>query len=126
MAKVCAAFQMNTAYEAWNHLYKRSRVVARYGSTYEGKWLHLWDEGDRTLFQCLSCGGCFLVQRSSFFGQNNITRIDYFPVTGPDEAESLNHRWDGWQIENSFPERYLSQDEEHGTHWEQDNIRSTE
>lgn len=119
MGKACVAFQMDSVIEAQRHLFRGSRIVMRYGDRFEGNWLHAWDQGERILYQCQTCGGYYLMQSSEFYGQEDSCSCDYFPVKGPEEAESLNRRWDGWQIERSFPERYLVQDWDGIPQWKQ-------
>lgn len=117
MGKACIAFQMENAVDAWKHLYKKSREVVNYGDRFESNWLHTWDEGERILYHCETCGGYYLLQTSEFHGRQDAFYSDYFPVTGPEEAEELNRRWDGWQIETEFPGRFLAQDDWHMPHW---------
>lgn len=117
MGKACIAFQMERAEDAMKHLFSKARIVARYGDRFEGNWLHTWDEGERILYHCETCGGYFMLQSSEFHGREDDYYLDYFPVTGPKEAEELNRRWDGWQIEDKFPGRFLAQDNFGFPHW---------
>ena len=123
MAKACIAFGMDSATEAWHHLLGDRQLVINYGNEFEGKYLHTWDDGERILFRCKECGGYFLYQTSEYHGRDDSYYHDFFPVTGPEEAESLNRRWNGWQIEDYFPDRYLIQDDNWAPHWKWANLR---
>ena len=118
MAKACTAFGMNNAAEAWRHLLGSSGLIINYGDEFEGKYLHTWDDGKRILYRCNQCGGYYLYQASEFHGYDDDSHYhDFFPVTGPEEAEALNRRWSGADIEDCFPGRYLVQDDRFAPHW---------
>ena len=123
MGKPCVAFQMESAREAWEHIRKVQTVVIDYGEVFEKNLLFVWDDGGRKLLRCKRCGGYMLCQSSE--------RHDYddsydscFPVTGPEEAEELNRRWNGEQIESYFPERYLHVDMDFPVSWEKGYLRN--
>ena len=90
-----------------------------YGSSSEGKQLHTWDDGERILYRCRKCGGYFLLQDSEFHNFQGDDRFysDYFPIFDPQEAERLNREYDGYELEMSFPGRYLVQDNDAPAHW---------
>ena len=102
----CAAFAMQDAQAAYEHL-SDYKVVKHYGDGEQGHWYHTWDEGYRHLGVCPKCHGFILVQRSEYHGEEDSYYGDYFPVSGPIEAETLNDKYDGWEIEDHFPGRYL-------------------
>lgn len=102
----CAAFAMQDAQAAYEHL-SAYKVVKHYGEGKQEHWYHTWDEGYRHLGVCPKCHGFILVQRSEYHGEEDSYYGDFFPVTGPDEAESLNAKFDGWEIEDHFHGRFL-------------------
>ena len=104
----CIAFAMDTAEEAWEHM--SFEVVEEYGDWMYGHSLHTWDRGERTLFRCRKCGGYVLYQYSEYSDPISCDEScydDYFPVSGPEEADELNRKYDGFAIEREFPGRYL-------------------
>ena len=117
MGKPCVAFEMEDANKALQHMDKE--VVQNYGSKCNGHALYTWDNGERILFRCKACGGFVLGQFSEFHGLNDDDKYydDFFPVNGPEEAEELNQRYDGWQIEESFPKRWMIRDSISAAHW---------
>ena len=117
---LCVAFRMADPNKAWKHLRSKPQPLVRYGSSFEGKAIHTWDDGERVLFRCGLCGGYYLLQDSEFHsisGDDDRFYSDYFPVTGYDDAERLNRKYDGLQIELEFPGRYLIQDNASPPSW---------
>lgn len=102
----CAAFAMQDAQAAYDHL-RDYKVVQHYGDGKQGHWFHTWDDGYRHLGVCPKCHGFILVQRSEYHGEEDSYYGDYFPVSGPAEADEVNEKYDGWEIEEHFPGRYL-------------------
>lgn len=102
----CAAFAMRDANAAYDHL-KDYKCVKHYGEGWQGHYFFTWDDGYRHLGVCPKCHGYILVQRSEYHGEEDSYYGDYFPVSGPKEAEALNEQFDGWEIEDHFPGRYL-------------------
>ena len=102
----CTAFDIEDAGEAWRHM-KHYTIVQNFGDVYNGKNLFCFDEGGRYLARCKKCGGYILVQKSEFHGEEDDYYADYFPVSGLEECVELNEKYDGFQIEESFPRRYL-------------------
>ena len=102
----CAAFAMTDAQAAYEHL-SDYKVVQHYGDGKQGHWFHTWDDGYRHLGVCPKCHGFILVQRSEYHGEEDSYYGDYFPVSGPAEADEVNKKYDGWEIEEHFPGRYL-------------------
>ena len=81
-----------------------------YGEYAYGHWLQPWDEGGRRLCRCKTCGGFVLIQTSEFhsaFGKDSYY-TDCYPVDGPEEADELNRRFSGSDLETFFPKRFLS------------------
>lgn len=109
MAK-CIAFQMAEAKDAFDHMVLES--VCNYGSHAYGHSLHTWDEGERILCRCKNCGGYVLIQMSEFhsFSGNDSYYSDYFPVESEAEADELNRKYGGFEIESKFEGRYLIRD----------------
>lgn len=108
MSTKCHVFDMPDAAEAFSQL--DLEEVEDYGDEKDGHYLHVWDQGCRKLMRCRRCGAYVLVQRSvflSFVNALNSEYTDWFPVSGPDEADELNRRYDGYQLERRFEGRYL-------------------
>ena len=119
-SRPCIAFAMRDPKMAYEHLQTGSVPVIQYGSTFDGKPIHTCDDGERTLCRCKLCGGYFLVQdseRRDFSTGNDEYFTDFFPVSGPEDAEMLNRKFDGYQIEFGFPGKYLAQDNTSAPHW---------
>ena len=102
----CAAFAMQDAQVAYEHL-SDYKVVKHYG-----KGEFVGSEGYRHLGWCSKCRGFVLVQRSEIHGDVDDYYADFFPVTGPAEADAINAKFDGESIEEKFPMKYLT--ETHG------------
>ena len=53
------------------------------------------------------------MQKSEFHGsESDSYYTDYFPVSGAREARLLNETYDGFEIEKSFPKRWMNADGE--------------
>lgn len=105
--KPCIGFYMEDAFEAY-YKHMDPEVVEEYGDKAGQNWLHTWDEGGRTLLRCKRCGGYMLRQYSELHSiEDDDYYSDFFPVTGPEEARSLNEKYDGYTIETDFPGRWL-------------------
>lgn len=106
--KPCIAFSMKNAEEAMKHIDKEA--VRRYGWECNGHLLHAWDDEERVLFRCRNCGGYILVQLSELHGMEyDEYYADYFPVSGPEEAEEPNQKYDGFEIEDKSGKPYIGQ-----------------
>lgn len=80
-------------------------ILEDYGDSYNGHPLHTWDDGKRMLVRCKKCGCYVLIQRSefhSFTDEPDAYYIDYFAVSGPEEASALNREFDGFRLETEF------------------------
>ncbi len=107
-ANICRAFLMDDPAEAHSHILQKLETVREYGDSACGHLLHVWDDGCRLLCRCRECGGYILLQKSEYHGmEDDDYYTDFFPVSGPDEADELNQRFDGFEIERVFPHRYL-------------------
>ena len=107
--KPCIAFEMEDAIEAFRHMDRE--IVKKYGAVFEKNILHIWDDGERILYRCRKCGGYILGQFSEFHGgDDDDYYIDYFPVSGAEEAESINRLYNGETIEEKFPKRWMAAD----------------
>ena len=102
----CAAFAMKDAQAAYEHL-SDYKVAKRYGKGKTNHWYFTWDDGGRVLGVCPKCRGYVLVQKSECHGEEDSYYTDYFQVSGPKEAEALNEKYDGWEIEEHFQGRFL-------------------
>lgn len=108
MGKPCEAFSYQDAVEAYRHM--KLVPVQEYGSSLYGHSLHTWDAGSRFLARCAVCGGYILVQESEFHSFSDAPDDDYtdfFPVSSPEEADELNRKYSGSEIETAFQPRYL-------------------
>ena len=125
MSRPCVAFEMEDANKALQHMDRE--VIEKYGRKCNGHFLFTWDDGERILYRCKACGGFILAQFSEFHSFNDDDKYydDFFPVSGPEEAEEINNRYDGWQIEESFPKRWLIRDSLDTAHWRERPFRIT-
>ena len=112
--KPCIAFSMEDAEEAFKHMDKE--LIKDYGGSCGKNILHTWDDGSRKLMRCRKCGGYMLLQLSEFHGmEDDSYYADYFPVSGPEEAQMLNEKYNGEEIEEKFPHRWMIADSR--PHW---------
>lgn len=111
--KSCMAFEMENIEDAIKHM--EYDVVKKYGYECNGKYLFTWDDGERYLCKCKNCGGYILVQRSEFHGPhgNDSYYTDFFPVSGSEEAKKLNEMYNGFEIEQKFPKKYITKTNRH-------------
>lgn len=110
MAK-CIGFQMKDVNAALQHM--DYEIIRDYGDQAYDHYLHTWDDGKRLLGKCRKCGGYLLIQKSefhSFTGHDSYYK-DIFPVDSENEAEEMNKRFDGFEIEEKFPGTYIINDE---------------
>ena len=83
-------------------------IVEDFGDVFRGEdggvrhCLHTWDDGCRMLVRCNRCGAYFLHQWSEFHGSDDSYYSDYFPVSGREEAVTLNEKYDGFKIESCY------------------------
>lgn len=57
------------------------------------------------MVKCKDCGSYVLIQQSEFLSFTDAPNgyyTDYFAVDGPDEAQELNLKNDGFQLESHF------------------------
>lgn len=106
----CIGFQMEDIHDALRHM--KTVTVREYGDMAYGHLLHTWDDGERLLVKCVNCGGYFMIQHSEFhsFSGDDSYYTDYFPVESEEEADELNRKYDGFEIEEKFPGRYIIAD----------------
>lgn len=107
MGYPCEAFRIKDPNKAIKHI--KYEVVENYGDTAYGHPLYVWDDGYRLLGRCKNCGGYVLVQSSQFTGFDGDDGYyeDYYPVSGPEEADELNKKYSGFELEMNFPRRFL-------------------
>ena len=107
----CIGFSMDDPKEALAHI---DRVLVKdYGTQCGKNLLFTWDDGYRALLRCKNCGGYILLQKSEFHGsESDSYYTDFFPVSGAREARLLNETYDGFEIEKSFPKRWMNADGE--------------
>lgn len=116
MKKACIGFEMEDAAEAYKHM--DPELVEDYGDMAYGNILHTWDDGERYLCRCKTCGGYILVQNSEFHdmsGGDDSYYTDYFPVDSPEAADELNRKYNGFDLEFESGIRFLIID--HKPHW---------
>ena len=107
--KPCIGFSMDDAEKACRHM--DTERIKDYGDTCGKNRLHTWDDGRRVLMRCKNCGGYILLQVSEFHGmEDDGYYVDYFPVSGPREAQLINEKYNGEKIEEEFPHRWLIAD----------------
>lgn len=83
-------------------------VIKRYGNECNGLYLHTWDDGERYLAKCQKCGCLILVQLSEYHGMEDDDYYDdFFPVESEAAADEINQKWDGFQLESDFRDKYL-------------------
>ena len=116
--KPCIGFCIADAFEAFCWHMDQTDVVEEYGDRYLHNWLHTWDDGGRRLLRCRKCGGYILCQYSEYHGMDyDDYYLDYFPVSGAEEAHILNEKYDGYAIEKEYPGRWLICDPGRAPQW---------
>ncbi len=95
--KECCVFRNEKKFN-WSR-YERVRF---YGSTFEGKRLHTWDDGSRTLYRCKDCGAYILVQESEVHMPDH-TYITIIPVEDERHAEHINRTVSAYELEMNYP-----------------------
>ena len=106
--KPCDGFNFVSASDAFRHM--KYEIIEDYGKFQYNHRLYVWDDGNRVLAKCKNCGGYILIQSSeyhSFTDAPDGYYTDFFPVSSPEEADELNRKFDGFQIEREFKQRYL-------------------
>lgn len=80
------------------------------------KWfLYRWDDGKngyRKLVRCKKCGRFYLVQcyrLNKFSDNSDIQYEDWYPVEDEAEADLLNRKYTGIELEHKMEEVYRSQ-----------------
>ncbi len=100
----CHIFEMDDVHQAWDD--RQWEIAEDYGGECGDHFLYEWDEGCRMLYRCEKCGGYALGQHSEFHGMEKDGYYhDFFPVSGPAEAEELNRRYSGDDIRDAFHRR---------------------
>ena len=65
-------------------------------------YLHVWDDGHRTLVQCLKCGAYFIHQSSEYHGPEDDYYSDWYQVEDELKAVTINEVLNGWQLETKY------------------------
>lgn len=108
----CIAFEMDDVKDAVEHM--SWWTVEEYGDSKYGHDLYVWDDGRRSLLKCRNCGGWCLYQHSTYRNDDDWGKDDhyedFFPISGPWEADELNEKYNGYDIERAFSGRYLIRD----------------
>ena len=105
----CIAFDMEEPQKALNHIKENWNVIKKYDNkSYEHR-LHTWDDGYRALGLCKECNKYILLQSSEYHALdgNDSYYSDYFPISSIEEAEELNRKYSGEEIEKSFGQKWL-------------------
>ena len=96
---------MLTSEVAFEHFKGLLEEIWNYGDTCNGHYLHTWDDGGRKLFRCRDCGGLVMVQEGEYHSpENDDYYVDYFPVDSVQEAEQLNEKYGGFDLEMKWPD----------------------
>ena len=105
----CIAFDMKNPHEALNHIRKNWKLIKRYDNNKYDHPLYTFDDGFRVLGLCKECNKYILLQSSEFhsFSSEDSYYDDYFPISSKEEAEELNKKYDGFEIEKSFGKKWL-------------------
>ena len=106
----CIAFDMEDPKEALNHIKNNWSVITKYDNKDYEHNLYTWDDGYRVLGECKECNKYILLQCSEFhsFEDSDSLYKDYFPVSSPEEAEELNKKYNGYDIEKEFDKKWLA------------------
>lgn len=116
---LCKAFTMESPSEAVVHIKNNCDRVADYGDMAYGHILHTWDDGNRTLRYCRECKAYIFTQNSEYHGPEDGYYTDIYAVESPEEAEELNKKYNGWDLETDYKSKYpqLSYTSGHGWYW---------
>lgn len=95
--KICCMFQNQ---EDFDRMYLEH--VKDYGSTCNGHDLHVFDEGDRTLYRCTLCGA-YVLEQYSKSSSSDAYCISFYPVRNEEHAEEINVKYDGAALEKDYP-----------------------
>ena len=110
--KICAAFSMAKASEAYMHILENFEFLKSYGDFAYGHTLYVFDDGKRVLGRCRVCNRLILLQTSeyhSYSAENDDSYYsDYYPLEKESDAEELNRLYDGFTLGRKFEGRYLS------------------
>ena len=105
----CKAFDMN-AENALKHIRENWEVVEKYDNDEYDHPLYTWDDGYRILGKCKECNQLILLQRSEYHdftnGEDSLYS-DYFAVSSPEEADDLNKKYNGFDIEFKCNKKWL-------------------
>ena len=122
LGRPCIAFEMKDAKKAYKHF--DLEIIESMGETYEGINLHVWTDRERILHRCKRCGGYILTQIDEIhdieFG--DYYYCDHFPVSGSEEAKKINQNYNGFQIEESFPGKWMICDPDQVPYWRERNV----
>ena len=108
MSSICHIFELKDPNKAWEEM--EFETVIDYGDEQYGHFLHVFDDGGRKLLRCKKCGAYVLMQRSefhSFSDGEDSYYTDWFPVSGPEEADEINQKYGGMALEIDFKDKYL-------------------
>lgn len=104
---ICCMFDVDDPKEAF--VKRNLTLIKEYGShNKQGKPTYCSDSGERNLYKCNKCGAYVLEQESNSIFSNEITYLDYFPVTSENFADQLNENYSGDELENNHIYKWLS------------------
>jgi len=105
----CCIFDYEDAPTAFkNFKYNVIKDIGKTVYTEDGKpkhSAHTWHSGGRKIVQCIKCGAIFVYQHSEYWPNNgdpDSYYYDYFLVDSIEQANFLNDKFDGWELERSF------------------------
>ena len=99
----CKGFDLESVRKTYEHFRGHLIMLKDYGDVCNGHCLHTWDDGGRRLFRCTICGGLVLKQfsESHNYGYDDYY-TDYFPVDSEEEAQELNEKYGGYELEMTW------------------------
>ena len=99
----CKGFNLDSVRKTYEHFRGHLIMLKDYGDVCNGHCLHAWDDGGRRLYRCTVCGGLVLRQVSEFHGfENDDYYTDFFPVDSEEEANQLNEKYSGYELEKTW------------------------
>ena len=120
---ICKAFTMESPREALSHINENCDLVEDYGDTAYGHDLYAWDAGGRTLKYCRECKAYIFIQGSEDRGSEARCYTDVYAVKSPKEADKLNKKYSGWDLDYNYKSKYpvlsyrSGNGPAHGWHW---------
>jgi len=104
---MCCIFAEKSAKTAYKNF--SPEYLEFYGSECNGHSLHTWDHGERMLARCKNCGKLLLIQQSEYISPywEETEYFDIYPVRSEAEAQELNEKYNGFELESHSGRRAL-------------------